>query len=103
MRFARQSGWRSAALERLPGLVLLGRRNLDRVDLRTEALACLAEMDVRLQSKLAPDFGSWQPRAVVCASALTGLHSAARKFLAIHATYTRAPASARKERPPAGS
>jgi eukaryotic-like serine/threonine-protein kinase len=62
MRFARQSGWRSAALERLHGLVLLGSRNLDRADLRTEALACLAEMDVRLQSKLSPNFGAWHIR-----------------------------------------
>jgi WD domain, G-beta repeat len=52
VRFARQSGWRSAALGRLQSLVQLGSRNLDRVDLRTEALACLAEMDVRIQSRL---------------------------------------------------
>jgi serine/threonine protein kinase len=42
LRLARPSGWRSAALARLQGLVRLGSRNLDRVDLRTEALACLA-------------------------------------------------------------
>jgi serine/threonine protein kinase/WD40 repeat protein len=60
LRLARPSGWRSAALTRLEGLVRLGSRNLDKVDLRTEALACLAEMDVRLESKLeSGSFGAW--------------------------------------------
>jgi serine/threonine protein kinase/WD40 repeat protein len=63
MRLARQSGWRTAALEKLQGLVRLGSRNLDRVDLRTEALACLAEMDVRLRLKFGtPYLGAWHVR-----------------------------------------
>ena len=71
IRLAHESGWRSAALERIDGLVRLGSRKLDRVDLRTEALACLAEIDVRVQSNIAPrdvrvqskiaprDLGAW--------------------------------------------
>jgi serine/threonine protein kinase/WD40 repeat protein/tetratricopeptide (TPR) repeat protein len=59
MRFARQAGWRSAALERIQKLVQLGSRNVDLVDLRSEALACIAEMDVRPHSKLDGRFQSW--------------------------------------------
>ncbi|MHB1562366.1 MAG: protein kinase domain-containing protein, partial [Isosphaeraceae bacterium] len=60
MRLARQSGWRRAALDRLRGLALLGSRNLDLVGLRTEALACLAEMDVRVRSRFIDhDIGAW--------------------------------------------
>jgi eukaryotic-like serine/threonine-protein kinase len=66
MRLARQSGWRTAALDRIRNLVRLGSRNLDRVDLRSEALACLAEMDIRLQSKFTvpsdPQMGAWHLR-----------------------------------------
>jgi eukaryotic-like serine/threonine-protein kinase len=60
IRLARQSGWRSAALERLRELVRLGSRHFDRVDLRTEALACLAETDVKLQSRFSVnDMRAW--------------------------------------------
>ena len=62
IRLAHESGWRRAALERIGGLVGLGSRKLDRADLRTEAIACLAELDVRLESNFAPDndsFGAW--------------------------------------------
>ncbi len=60
MRLAHESGWRSTALERLGGLVRLGSRKLDLVELRTEALACLAEIDVRVQSNFFPrDLGVW--------------------------------------------
>jgi eukaryotic-like serine/threonine-protein kinase len=63
LRLARQPGWRAAALERLRGLVQLGSRNLDRADLRTEALACMAEMDVRLRSRFVDrDIGVWHVR-----------------------------------------
>jgi serine/threonine protein kinase/WD40 repeat protein len=58
MRLAHESGWRSAALERIRGLVHLGSRKFDRVELRTEALACLAEIDVRIQSTFG-DPGTW--------------------------------------------
>jgi serine/threonine protein kinase/WD40 repeat protein len=61
MRLAHESGWRSAALEKIRGLVQLRSRKLDRVDLRTEALACLAELDVRIQSKFEPhDVVGWR-------------------------------------------
>jgi serine/threonine protein kinase/WD40 repeat protein/tetratricopeptide (TPR) repeat protein len=59
LRFARQAGWRSAALERVQRLVQLGSRNLDLVDLRTEALACVAEMDVQPQASLPSGFSAW--------------------------------------------
>ena len=60
MRLAHESGWRSAALERIRGLVRLGSRKLNRVELRTEALACLAEIDVRIESNFANhDIGAW--------------------------------------------
>ena len=61
MRLAHESGWRSAALDRIRGLVRLGSRKLDRADLRTEALACLAEIDVRIRSSFEPyDVTAWQ-------------------------------------------
>jgi len=61
MRLAHESGWRSTALERISGLVRLGSRKLDLVELRTEALACLAEIDARFQSNIAPstDMRAW--------------------------------------------
>jgi serine/threonine protein kinase/WD40 repeat protein len=60
MRLAHASGWRSAALDKIRGLVRLGSRKLDRLELRTEALACLAEIDVRVESNFAPnDLGAW--------------------------------------------
>lgn len=63
IRLARQSGWRAAALDRLRALARLGSRNLDRVDLRTEAIACLAEMDVRVRSRfINHDIGAWRVR-----------------------------------------
>ena len=54
MRMAHESGWRSAALERIGGLVRLGSRKLDLGELREDAIACLAELDVRIQSRFAP-------------------------------------------------
>lgn len=60
MRLARQSGWRSAVIDRLQSLVKLGSRNLDRAELRTEAIACLTEMDVRIQSKLEDTSDAWR-------------------------------------------
>jgi serine/threonine protein kinase/WD40 repeat protein len=61
MRLARASGWRSAALDKIRGLVRLGSRKLDRAELRTEALACLAEIDVRVESNFFVPYnlGAW--------------------------------------------
>ncbi len=54
MRLARESGWRSTTLEQIGGLVRLGSRNLNRRELREEAIACLVEIDARIQSRFAP-------------------------------------------------
>jgi WD40 repeat protein len=63
MRLARPSGWRATALERLQGLVHLGSRNCDRVELRSEALACLAELGIRLEKNFGrSDIGAWELR-----------------------------------------
>ena len=61
LRLAHESGWRSAALERIGGLVRLGSRNLNRRELREDAIACLAEIDVRIQSRIGPPrkVGGW--------------------------------------------
>jgi len=59
-RFAHQSGWRSAALDKIQTLVQLGSRNLDHVELRTEALACLAEIDLRFHSHPTAGYMGWR-------------------------------------------
>lgn len=47
LRLGRSTGWRSMALDQLREMALLESRYLDRVELRSEAIACLAELDVR--------------------------------------------------------
>lgn len=60
LRLSRQGGWRAAALGRLQKLVKLGSRNLDLVDLRTEALACLSEMDMQLRTTIPENgYSAW--------------------------------------------
>lgn len=54
MRLAHESGWRSAAIERLGRLARLDCPKRDLSELRTEAIACLADIDVRSQSNFAP-------------------------------------------------
>ena len=61
MRLAHEAGWRSRAIERIAGLVRLGSPSLRREELRTDAIGCLAELDVRLQSTFGPrDVGAWR-------------------------------------------